>query len=124
MACALETFAAGARRRLRRRGTRTHAALAREATATMIEKTLSTQAAPVGTYFAPEESGGRQPVVAACATRAEEYRPRRRREEARRAQSLARAHSAEELREGDAASGRAAALKRERRGSGGERGLV
>ena len=55
----------------------THAALARDAAATMIEKTLSTQAkAPVGTYFAPEErvADASRWLDELRATRAEEYR--------------------------------------------------
>lgn len=78
VAYALETFAAGAHAYAFDAEERaTHAALAREATATMIEKTLSTQAkAPVGTYFAPEEevAGASRWLDELRAARAEEYR--------------------------------------------------
>jgi hypothetical protein len=77
-AYALETFAANAYAAAFDAEERaTHAALARDAAATMIEKTLSTQAkAPVGTYFAPEEkvADASRWLDELRAARAEEYR--------------------------------------------------
>ena len=110
VAYALEAFAAGAYAAAFDAEERaTHAALAREATATMIEKKLSTQAkAPVGTYFAPEErvAGASRWLDELRATRAEEYRAAAAAAGGGAATATQSAREgaayAEELREGDA----------------------
>ena len=113
-AYALETFAANAYAAAFDAEERaTHAALARDAAATMIEKTLSTQAkAPVGTYFAPEEkvADASRWLDELRDARAEEYRAAAAAAAAAEAGGAATATRsaregaayAEELREGDA----------------------
>ena len=112
-AYALETFAANAYAAAFDAEERaTHAALARDAAATMIEKTLSTQAkAPVGTYFAPEEkvADASRWLDELRAARAEEYRAAAAAAAAEAGGAATATRSvregaayAEELREGDA----------------------